>query len=139
KLDEEVVELVTLLAGDLESVPEAACREKRCPRAPSLDDRVRDECRAVDDQLDVSQFGPEGRERIEKDGLDSLGRIVRRRERLSDRDRFVPIYEAEVGERPAYVDAGAEHLHGSAGLRWIKQVEQALRLVRRGRTEDWQL
>src|SRR5437763_693343 len=79
KLVLQVVELVALLPPDLDRVAEAGRREQRRPRALALDDRVRDEGRAVHEPLQVGDGDARAGQGLRQHALDRLGRPVRRR------------------------------------------------------------
>ncbi len=64
QVDVEVVDLVAALARDLDRVAVAVRRQQRGRRALALDDRVRDERRAVHDARDVPDRDAVRRERL---------------------------------------------------------------------------
>ncbi len=108
QVDVEVVDLVAALARDLDRVAEPVGREQRRRRALALDDRVRDERRAVHDPRDLRDRDAVRLERLREDRLDRARGLVRRRQRLADRDEPVLADDAEIGERAADVDADAQ-------------------------------
>ena len=108
QVDVEVVDLVAALARDLDRVAVPFGREQRGGRALALDDRVRHERRAVHDARDVADRDAVRLERLAEDRLDRARGLVRRRQRLADRDEPVLAHDAEIGERAADVDADAQ-------------------------------
>jgi hypothetical protein len=108
QVDVEVVDLVAALARDLDRVAMPLGRKQRGARALALDDRVRHERGAVHDPRDVRDRDAVALEGLSEDRLDRARGLVRRRQRLADRDEPVLAHHAEVGERAADVDADAK-------------------------------
>src|SRR5262249_48382310 len=80
----------------------------------ALDDRVRDERRAVDHLVDVGRRDAVPFGGVDQYRLDRARRVVRRRQRLRDRERAGGVVdEDEVGEGAADVGADAPHRPGN--------------------------
>ena len=105
----QVVEVVAVLAPDLQRVAEAFCRQECRLRSLPLDEGVGDQRRAVDDLPDCLHRLLRLGQRLGQTRLDRPRWIVRRGERLADDElsRGVVINH-QIGERAADVDAGAE-------------------------------
>jgi len=86
-LDEEIVEVVAPFATDFDGVAEAARGEQGGHGALPLDERIRDEGRAVNDATDRLRPHAGDRQRLPKPRDDALRRFPRRRERLADAQR----------------------------------------------------
>ena len=93
-----------MLARHLERIAEAVRRQQRGRRALALDQRIRHQRRRVHDLRELVGLALE---RVTQHGLDALRRRGGRAERLADRDDPVRAGDAQVGERPADIDAGS--------------------------------
>jgi hypothetical protein len=106
KAQEEVVDVVALLGPDFEDVAEPGRAEEAEPGAAPLDQRVRDERRAVQDLADRRERHPRSLQQFGEAGERTLGRILRRREAFVEADRRLGrIEQDEIGECPADVEA----------------------------------
>ena len=104
KGEEEVVQVVPLTEADLEHVLEPPRRHDSGAAPPSLDDRVRDERRAVDTELHVGYLGADAGESGGTPGLGPDLRRLRSRQHLLDRERAGAVDDHDVRERPPDVE-----------------------------------
>jgi adenosylmethionine-8-amino-7-oxononanoate aminotransferase len=107
---------VALGPPDLDEVPEPGGRHEGDPRAPSLQDRVGPDRRAVDETPDVAASNAE---RIQ--AVENGGRLVPRpRGNLGDEDPAGrPVDRGEVGEGSAHVDPDDDHGRDDSRLRGL--------------------
>ena len=87
QFDHQVVEVVAVLAPDLERVAEALRRDQRGRGRAALDDRVGHERRAMDDQLEVARRSCRDASSVCASTVSTPSRrVVRRGQRLVDGD-----------------------------------------------------
>ena len=107
----EIVEIVSMLAGDLQRVAKPFRRDQRGHRALSLDQCIRDQGRAMHDLVDVLDGNSGLAESWRKPVGDCARRLVGRRERLGNREMpGFTVEEQEVGECSADVDADSRRV-----------------------------
>ncbi len=117
-LQEDVVQVVAVLAADLVAIAKAAGGEQRGGRALAFDDGVGHQRGAMDDRCNCAGLDPGGVQRFAQDGRDRGRGIRRRGQRLADRERpGLVVDEDQVGKGATDVDAdavpaGAGHGHG---------------------------
>ena len=106
QLEQHVVDVVAVLAADLERIAIPARREQRRAGALALDDGVGHERRAVNHRLDVRRGHARRLEDRGRLAFHGRRRIVGRRQRLADHHRARAIvHEQQIGEGAADVDA----------------------------------
>ena len=115
-LDEEVVELVALLAADDEDVAEAPGREERDVSALPLDDDVRAEGRAVHRLREIGPIEAGAGDQLVEPVHARPRRVVRSREALAGEETSVVGLERKVGEGSADVEPDPERHAGDSIL-----------------------
>jgi hypothetical protein len=120
-LELQVVEVVAMLAADLQGIAEALAGEERGQGSLALDQRVGDQGRAMDDLAEGAHRRVGGRQRLLQPGLDGTRRIVRCGEGLPDDERAAGVViDDQVGEGAADIDAGAQpHSLTPNPLSWL--------------------
>jgi hypothetical protein len=113
-LDEEVVELVALLAADDEDVAEAPGREERDVSALPLDDDVRAEGRAVHRLREIGPIEAGAGDQFAEPVHARPRRVVRSREALAGEETSVVGLERKVGEGSADVEPDPERHAGDS-------------------------
>ena len=124
-LQHQVVEIVALLAPDLDRVAEALGGQQRGPRAFALDDRVGDQRGAVDEMLHLGGFDSGLLQGLDQHGLDRLRRIGRRGQHLADGERAgLIVHHDQIGEGAADVHADTVTFAPSFGLHLRKLAQR---------------
>src|SRR4051794_22655912 len=111
QLDQQVVELVPVFAAHLQYVAEPGGREQRGARALALDQRVRDESRAVHELLDVARVQARVGKCPYQTFFNRSGGFVVRGEHLADGDDTGVVEYTKVGERATDVDTDPQAGH----------------------------